>query len=129
MKGSVGKGMFSNVLLCEDTGAKGTAVGQSVAVKVIRNNDVMRKAADTELDILRLLTDKDPEDKKHCIRLINNFDHHDHICMVSGATWGAGERRRRRRRRGGGGGGGGGVCVCVCVCGVCVDMLETKHLD
>ena len=55
---------------------------RQVAVKVIRNNDTMRKAAETELDILRLLTDRDPDNRKHCIRLLDLFEFRDHLCMV-----------------------------------------------
>ncbi len=42
----------------------------------------MYKAAQTELRILKLLGDQDPENKKHCIRLQRSFEYRNHMCMV-----------------------------------------------
>ncbi|RLN94903.1 hypothetical protein BBJ28_00009915 [Nothophytophthora sp. Chile5] len=83
--GAVGKGVFSTVLRCQCINPLRTASGGSmemVAVKLIRNNDVMRDAAQTELKLLNELGGRDPRDKKHCIRLLDSFSHRNHVAMV-----------------------------------------------
>lgn len=42
--------------------------GSEVALKMIRNNDTMRKAAQKEVALLKELAEHDPLNKKHCIR-------------------------------------------------------------
>jgi serine/threonine-protein kinase PRP4 len=74
---NLGRGMFSSVVRAEDSTTK-----QPVAIKIIRNNESMRKAAVKEVDILKDLAANDPEDKKHMIRLLRSFDHKGHFCMV-----------------------------------------------
>lgn len=73
----LGKGMFSSVVRATDS-----KTGKLVAVKIVRNNDTMRKAGMTEINILQLLQNADPEDKKHIIRFDRHFDHKNHLCMV-----------------------------------------------
>ncbi|ETL90813.1 CMGC/DYRK/PRP4 protein kinase, variant 1 [Phytophthora nicotianae] len=83
--GTVGKGVFSTVLRCQCITPLTTDTGHSlsvVAVKLIRNNDVMRDAAQTELKLLKELGKRDPRDKKHCIRLLDSFTHRNHVAMV-----------------------------------------------
>ncbi|KAG2520529.1 hypothetical protein BBO99_00005102 [Phytophthora kernoviae] len=83
--GAVGKGVFSTVLRCQCITSLKTAGGGSmsvVAVKLIRNNDVMRDAAQIELKVLNELGERDPRDKKHCIRLLDSFHHRNHVAMV-----------------------------------------------
>jgi len=75
--------------------------------QVIRSNDTMSKAAALEQRILRMLSDKDPDNRKHIIRLLRTFEYRHHVCMVfepmvSGGTW-----------RAGGGGGLSLVCLCA----------------
>ncbi|KAM3080150.1 U4/U6 small nuclear ribonucleoprotein prp4 [Clarireedia jacksonii] len=53
-----------------------------VAIKLIRNNETMRKAGMKEIEILQKIKDADPEDKKHMIRLERYFEHKGHLCMV-----------------------------------------------
>jgi len=79
--GSFGKGVFSTVVKCEDLRA---APGEPtvVAIKVQRNNEMMRRAGEKEIATLVRLRDADPENRKHCIRLLGRFDHEDHLCMV-----------------------------------------------
>ena len=79
--GNVGRGVFSTVLRAKDISV-GNASHQDVAIKVIRNNDVMYKAGNKELTILNLLASKDPDDKRHCIRLITHFEFKNHLCLV-----------------------------------------------
>jgi len=76
--GYTGQGVFSNVVRARDT-ARG---GQEVAIKIIRNNEIMHKTGLKELEMLRRLNDADPEDKYHCLRLFRSFFHKQHLCMT-----------------------------------------------
>ncbi|TDH67619.1 hypothetical protein CCR75_006026 [Bremia lactucae] len=84
--GAVGKGVFSTVLRCQcitsSEKASGGVLHSVVAIKVIRNNDVMREAAQNELRILRELSERDSRDKKHCIKLLDSFTHRNHVAIV-----------------------------------------------
>ncbi|CEM17840.1 unnamed protein product [Vitrella brassicaformis CCMP3155] len=79
----VGKGVFSSVVKCLDT-----VDGVEVAVKVIRNNEMMRQAAKKEMDILRQLNSADKDNKRHVIRLLREFDFRGHLCLVFEWMWG-----------------------------------------
>jgi serine/threonine-protein kinase PRP4 len=74
-----GQGVFSNVVRARDAN-KG---GQEVAIKIMRNNEIMHKTGLKELEILRRINDSDPEDKYHCLRLFRSFFHKQHLCLVS----------------------------------------------
>lgn len=71
VSGFTGQGVFSNVVRARDQ-ARGNS---NVAVKIIRNNEVMHKTGLRELEILKKLNDADPDDKYHCLRLFRHFDH------------------------------------------------------
>ncbi|KAK2798396.1 U4/U6 small nuclear ribonucleoprotein prp4 [Onygenales sp. PD_10] len=73
----LGRGMFSSVVRATDS-----KTGKLVAVKIIRNNDTMRKAGMKEIELLEQLLAADPDDKKHIIRFERHFDHKGHLCMV-----------------------------------------------
>lgn len=70
--------MFSNVVRARDV-ARG---GQEVAIKIIRNNEIMHKAGLKELEILRRINEADPDDKFHCLRLYRHFFHKQHLCLT-----------------------------------------------
>ncbi|KAJ5601518.1 hypothetical protein N7510_011052 [Penicillium lagena] len=74
---NLGKGMFSSVVRATDS-----KTGALVAVKIIRQNDTMRKAGMKEIGILEQLHEADPDDKKHLIKFERYFDHKGHLCMV-----------------------------------------------
>jgi serine/threonine-protein kinase PRP4 len=74
---TLGKGMFAAVVRAEDQ-----KTGKLVAIKIIRNNESMKKAGAKEIDMLQRLADADPDDKKHLIRLERSFEHKNHLCMV-----------------------------------------------
>lgn len=74
---NLGKGMFSSVVRATDS-----KTGGLVAIKIIRQNDTMRKAGMKEVDILQQLHEADPGDKKHIIKFERIFDHKGHLCMV-----------------------------------------------
>lgn len=76
--GYTGQGVFSNVVRARDQ----SKANIEVAVKIIRNNEIMHKTGLRELEILKRLNDADPEDKFHCLRLFRHFFHKRHLCMV-----------------------------------------------
>ncbi|KAI5734448.1 hypothetical protein M8J77_006664 [Diaphorina citri] len=76
--GYTGQGVFSNVVRARDS-ARG---GQDVAVKIIRNNEIMHKTGLKELEVLKKLNDADADDRFHCLRLFRHFFHKNHLCMV-----------------------------------------------
>lgn len=41
-----------------------------------------RRAGNKEINILHQLMQADPQDKKHCVRLLRQFDHNGHLCLV-----------------------------------------------
>ena len=73
----IGKGTFATVVRAQDT-----RTGNAVAVKIACNNETMYKAGQKEMDMLHVLNQNDPDDKKHIIRLLRNFDHKGHMCLV-----------------------------------------------
>ncbi|KAG5442875.1 Serine/threonine-protein kinase PRP4 [Clonorchis sinensis] len=76
--GYTGFGVFSNVVRARDS-ARGNL---EVAIKIIRNNEVMHKSGLKELEVLKKLNDADPHDRYHCLRLYRHFFHKNHLCMV-----------------------------------------------
>lgn len=79
----VGKGVFSNVLKCYDTVNK-----IHVAIKIIRDNDMMKKAAEKEIAILKKLNQYDKDNKRHIVRLLRNIKYKNHLCLVFEWMWG-----------------------------------------
>ncbi|KAL8719099.1 MAG: hypothetical protein Q9225_003858 [Loekoesia sp. 1 TL-2023] len=77
VQSNLGKGMFSGVVRTTDQ-----KTGKLAAIKIIRNNESMKKAGLKEVEILQKLAHADPEDKKHVIRLERIFEHKGHLCMV-----------------------------------------------
>ena len=73
----IGKGTFATVVRAQDT-----KTGNAIAIKIACNNETMYKAGTKEQDMLQLLNQQDPEDKKHIIRLLRQFDHKGHMCLV-----------------------------------------------
>ena len=51
-------------------------------LQVIRSNDVMYKAGQTEMVILRKLSGADPTGKRHCVRMLRSFEYRQHLCLV-----------------------------------------------
>jgi serine/threonine-protein kinase PRP4 len=74
-----GKGVFSCVVraqVLED-------LDKQVAIKILRTNyDVMRTSGEKEKQVVSLLNQTDPHDKKNVIRLYESFDYNNHLCLV-----------------------------------------------
>jgi serine/threonine-protein kinase PRP4 len=75
--GYFGKGVFSNVLKAKDL-----ITDTDVAIKLLRNNDYMKKTGLGEVKILETLTVTDPERKYCTIKLITHFVERQHLCLV-----------------------------------------------
>ncbi|KAF2165725.1 hypothetical protein M409DRAFT_24013 [Zasmidium cellare ATCC 36951] len=73
----VGKGTFATVVRATDTNT-----GTKVAIKIACRNDTMLKAGQKEMQFLERLNERDPEDKRYIIRLLGNFTHKGHLCLV-----------------------------------------------
>ncbi|KAI4373293.1 hypothetical protein MLD38_011430 [Melastoma candidum] len=67
-----GKGVFSTVVRAKDVNA-GVGEPKEVAIKILRSKEAMYKAGVQELGILNKLVGADPEDKRHCVRLLSSF--------------------------------------------------------
>ncbi|KAJ7517586.1 hypothetical protein O6H91_21G030300 [Diphasiastrum complanatum] len=78
---SHGRGVFSHVVRARDLKA-GRGDAEEVAVKIIRNNETMFKAGQTERVILKKIAGADPENRRHCVRLICSFEYRSHLCLV-----------------------------------------------
>ncbi|KAH8708884.1 Serine/threonine-protein kinase prp4 [Beauveria bassiana] len=77
IQSTLGRGMFSGVVRALDTTTK-----MPVAIKIMRNNDALRKGGYTEIAILEKLNDADPENRKHIVKFEVSFDYRGHLCMV-----------------------------------------------
>ncbi|KAK4100917.1 kinase-like protein [Parathielavia hyrcaniae] len=74
---TLGRGMFSGVAQAIDVATK-----RPVAIKIMRNNDALRKGGFTEIAILEKLNAADPDDKKHIVRFERSFEYKGHLCMA-----------------------------------------------
>ncbi|CAD7698677.1 unnamed protein product [Ostreobium quekettii] len=80
---SKGRGVFSTVVRAWDRSRRnGEGRHREVAIKILRSNDVMKKSGQAEEQILKLLASTDPDDRRHCIRLLSSFEHRGHLCLV-----------------------------------------------
>ncbi|XP_059060797.1 serine/threonine-protein kinase PRP4 homolog [Achroia grisella] len=78
IKSILGQGVFANVVRAHDI----KAGNKDVAIKVIRNNDLMYKTGLKESSILKEINDADLEDKYHCVKFIRQFMHKGHLCLA-----------------------------------------------
>uniref|UniRef100_A0A915NCR3 Protein kinase domain-containing protein n=1 Tax=Meloidogyne javanica TaxID=6303 RepID=A0A915NCR3_MELJA len=76
--GYTGSGVFGNVVRATDM----NRTASKVAIKIIRNNDLMRKTGVRELEVLKKLNEADRLDKYHILQLFRQFYHRNHLCLV-----------------------------------------------
>lgn len=82
VEAAIGRGVFSSVYHC-----KGLKDGKDYAVKLIRANGMMRRAADKEVEMYKRLEKNSAEDAegfKHVIILsdLQTFEHNGHLSLV-----------------------------------------------
>jgi len=83
VEAQIGRGVFSSVVHCKDT-----KDNKEYAVKFIRANSMMRRAAEKEVDMYKRLAKdgrkEDPEGARFLINLMGcgTFDHAGHYCLV-----------------------------------------------
>lgn len=76
--GSFGRGVYSQVAKAQDTKSN----DKIVAIKILRNNEVMRKAGMKEVEYLKRLAAADPENKCYIVRMLDSFFYKNHLCIV-----------------------------------------------
>ncbi|KAJ2990341.1 hypothetical protein NUW58_g3000 [Xylaria curta] len=77
VQSTLGKGMFSGVARAVDITNK-----KLVAIKMMRNNDALKKGGFTEIAILQKLNNADPDNRKHIVRFERHFEHKGHLCLA-----------------------------------------------
>ncbi|XP_064073811.1 serine/threonine-protein kinase PRP4 homolog [Vanessa tameamea] len=77
IKALLGQGVFANVVKAQDSNNS-----NEVAIKIVRNNDLMYKTGLKEVEVLKEINDADPESKYHCVKFYSNFMHKGHLCLV-----------------------------------------------
>ena len=77
VRGRIGRGSFGQVVKCFDREAR-----RDVALKIIKSKEVFRMQAMTEVTILKLIRESDNKDRHHMVRLLSNFEHRGHPCLV-----------------------------------------------
>ena len=77
--GNIGKGVFSSVVKC----CRVDDPRIIVALKLIRNNETMAKAAQRELRILRVLASSKGPGNAHCVKLLSGsgYEHRNHTAF------------------------------------------------
>ncbi|EPX73005.1 CMGC/DYRK/YAK protein kinase Ppk15 [Schizosaccharomyces octosporus yFS286] len=75
---TLGHGTFGQVAKCQDLKTQ-----RIVAIKVIKNKPAFYNQCVMEVSILEFLNNRyDPDDKRHLIRLYDQFMHKNHLCLV-----------------------------------------------
>lgn len=73
----LGKGVYSTVFQGIDI-----ETNEEVAIKILRNNDTMKRSGKKEVEYLRKLAESDPDNKHFVSRMISSFMHKGHLCIV-----------------------------------------------
>ncbi|XP_075062060.1 dual specificity protein kinase CLK3-like [Mixophyes fleayi] len=76
--GNLGEGTFGKVVECLDHD-RGSIL---VALKIIRNERTYREAAEVEINVLKMIRERDQENKYMCVLMQDYFEHHEHVCIV-----------------------------------------------
>ncbi|XP_025829002.1 serine/threonine-protein kinase ppk15 isoform X4 [Agrilus planipennis] len=75
--GTLGEGTFGKVVKVKDID-----IEHIMALKIIKNVEKYREAAKLEINVLEKLGDKDPESLHLCVRMLDWFDYHGHMCIA-----------------------------------------------
>ena len=75
--GTLGEGTFGKVAHCRHKYTR-----EEVAVKIIKNVEKYRYSAKIEIRILESISKASGEGKRLCVKMLDWFDHHGHICIV-----------------------------------------------
>lgn len=51
-------------------------------MKIIKNVEKYREAAKLEINVLEKLAKNDPEGRHLCVRMLDWFDYHGHVCLA-----------------------------------------------
>lgn len=78
IKNILGQGVFANVVRAQDSSLGNV----EVAIKIVRNNDLMYKTGLKEITFLKEISDADPDSKYHCVKYYRYFMHKGHLCIV-----------------------------------------------
>ncbi|KAL0484138.1 serine/threonine-protein kinase [Acrasis kona] len=73
-----GKGVFGSVLKAADIHNE----EQLVAIKVLRNNEWMKKSGLKEIELLQKLNASDIDNNCHCVTFKTHFQFRNHLCLV-----------------------------------------------
>ncbi|NXL02796.1 CLK1 kinase, partial [Mesembrinibis cayennensis] len=74
----LGQGAFGKVVECIDH----KAADRHVAVKIVKNVDRYSEAAHGEIQVLVHLNALDPSNTYRCVRMLEWFEYHGHVCIV-----------------------------------------------
>lgn len=74
---TLGEGTFGKVAKAVDLCTEVT-----VALKIIKNVEKYREAAKLEINVLKKLADADPDSKHLCVKMLDWFDFHGHMCIA-----------------------------------------------
>ncbi|XP_066505669.1 dual specificity protein kinase CLK4 [Hoplias malabaricus] len=75
---TLGEGAFGKVVECLDHSNRGARV----ALKIIKNIERYREAALSEVEVLEQINSLDCDKRHSCVRMLDWFDHHGHVCIV-----------------------------------------------
>ncbi|XP_018576289.1 probable serine/threonine-protein kinase dyrk2 isoform X3 [Anoplophora glabripennis] len=75
--GTLGEGTFGKVVKVKDL-----EMDHSMALKIIKNVEKYREAAKLEINVLEKLADKDPDCVHLCVKMLDWFDYHGHMCIA-----------------------------------------------
>ncbi|KAK8757793.1 hypothetical protein V5799_004576 [Amblyomma americanum] len=74
---TLGEGTFGKVVKVIDM-----HTDQTMALKIIKNVEKYREAARLEINVLEKLAKWDPSGKHLCVRMLDWFDYHGHMCLA-----------------------------------------------
>ncbi|XP_072929308.1 uncharacterized protein Doa isoform X4 [Epargyreus clarus] len=74
---TLGEGTFGKVVEVKDL-----EMEHRMALKIIKNVEKYREAAKLEINVLEKLADVDPDCKNLCVKMLDWFEYHGHMCIA-----------------------------------------------